>query len=112
MNTTNDKVNAQGKPTGRRRSCLGCLGRGAIGLLFFLVIILVAGSVNQASASASDLKKYAPPGEFYQVGRYRLQLYRIDEGSPTVILEAGGGSPAIGCYMVQSKVKGFDHVCT
>jgi pimeloyl-ACP methyl ester carboxylesterase len=157
MNTVNDKKDIQEKPAGRRRSCLGCLGRGTIGLAIFLVVAMLAGSIYQAAASASDLKKYPPPGELYDVGDYRLHLYctgddslagatgddslagatgddslasatgddslasatgddsfagATGEGSPTVILEAGAGSPSIGWYLVQREVGGFTRVCS
>src|SRR3972149_3958848 len=109
MNTTND---IQGKPTGRRRGCLGCLGRRVIGLLAFLIVVMIAGAIYQSAASASDLKKYPPPGKLYDVGDYRLHLYCIGEGSPTVILEAGGGNPALGWTFVQDEVAGFTRVCS
>ena len=57
MNTTNDKKDVQDKPVGKRRSCLGCLGRLAIGSLVFLVIIMADGAIYPAAARASDLKK-------------------------------------------------------
>ena len=71
MNESSDRKDIQGKPAGKRRSCLGCLGRAALGL----VIIIVAGAIYQAAASASDVKKYPPPGELSDVGEYRLHLY-------------------------------------
>jgi pimeloyl-ACP methyl ester carboxylesterase len=115
MNTINNQKNVQVKSAGKSRSFLGCLGRGAIGLVIFLVIVLVAGLIYQASASASDLKKYPPPGELYDVGDYRLHLYctgATSEGSPTVILEAGSGFPALTWYLVQKEVRGFARVCS
>jgi len=112
MNTAKDKNIVQGKPADRKRSCLGCLGRGAIGLVVFLVIALVAGSFYQTTASASDLKKYPPPGSLYDVGDYRLHLFCTGEGNPTVILEAGAGNPSIGWSLVQSEVEGFTRVCS
>lgn len=120
MNTTNDKKDIQDKPAGRQRGCLGCLGRSTIGLVILLVVVLVAGLTYQAATSASDLKKYPPPGELYDVGEYRLHLYcngddslagAIGEGSPTVILEAGSGLPALTWYLVQKEVLGFTRVC-
>ncbi len=121
MDATNNQKDVQNKLTGKRHSRLGCLGRGAIGLVIFLVIVLVAGLIYQASASASDLKKYPPPGELYDVGDYRLHLYctgedsltgTTGEGSPTVILEAGAGNPSIGWSVVQSEVAEFARVCS
>ena len=112
METTNDKKDVQNKPAGRRRGCLGCLGRGAVGLVIFLVVVMVAGSIYQTTASARDLTKYPPPGELYDVGDYRLHLFCTGEGSPTVILEAGVGNPSIVWSVVQSEVKGFTRVCS
>jgi len=109
MNKTNE---TEGKPAGKRRGCLGCLGRGTIGSLAFLVLAMIVGAIYQSAASASDLKKYPPPGELYDVGEYRLHLYCIGEGSPTVILEAGAGSPGFGWYFVQKEVAGFTRVCS
>jgi pimeloyl-ACP methyl ester carboxylesterase len=112
MDTTNNQKNVQVKSAGKSRGWLGCLGRGAIGLVIFLVVVMVAGVIYQAVASATDLKKYPPLGELYDVGNYRLHLYCIGEGSPTVILEAGSGFPALTWYLVQKEVGGFTHVCS
>jgi len=112
MNTTNDKKDVQDKPVGRRRGCLGCLGRGAIGLLIFLAVVMLVGAIYQGAASASDLKKYPPPGELYDVEDYRLHLYCTGEGSPTVILEAGAGSPGLIWTFVQEEVEKSTRVCT
>ncbi len=112
MNTINDKKDIQDKPAGRRRGCLGCLGRGLIGLLALLVIMMIVGAIYQSAASASDLKKYPTPGELYEVGDYRLHLYCTGEGSPTVILEAGAGSPGLIWNFVQEEIAGSTRVCS
>ena len=112
MNTTNDQKDILEKPVGKRRGCLGCLGRAAIGLVALLVVAMAAGAIYQAAASASDLKKYPPPGELYDVGEYRLHLYCTGTGSPTVILEAGSGNPSLTWYLVQPEVAGFTRVCS
>jgi pimeloyl-ACP methyl ester carboxylesterase len=112
MNTTDEVKDAQVKPARRRRSCLGCLGRAALGVLVFLVIVVVAGAIYQAAASASDAKKYPPPGQLYDMGDYKLHLYCTGEGSPTVILEAGAGSPSLSWFLVQEKVAEFTRVCS
>ncbi|NOH04326.1 MAG: alpha/beta hydrolase [Chloroflexi bacterium] len=105
-------MNTENKSTGKRRGCLGCLGRGLIGLLIVLVVLMIAGALYQSAASASDAKKYPPPGELYDVGEYRLHLYCTGEGSPTVILEAGAGNPALGWYFVQKEAARFTRICS
>jgi pimeloyl-ACP methyl ester carboxylesterase len=112
MNENVNEIDKQDKPAGKRRSCLGCLGRGAIGLAVFLVVAIVAGAIYQSVASASDLRKYPAPGMLYEVGDYRLHLYCTGEGSPTVILEAGAGSSGLTWYQVQKEVAGFTRVCS
>jgi pimeloyl-ACP methyl ester carboxylesterase len=105
-------MNTRNNPVTKRRGCLGCLGRGLIGLLALLVIVMIVGAIYQSAASASDLKKYPPPGQLYDVGEHRLHLNCIGKGSPTVILEAGGGSPGRVWHLVQEKVAEFTRVCS
>jgi len=112
MRKNNDRIDVQGKPARRRRSCLGCLGRTAIGSLLLLAIVLMAGAIYQATASARDLKQYPPPGQLYDVGGRSLHLYCTGEGSPTVILEAGASSPSLVWFLVQEKVAEFTRVCS
>src|SRR4030065_545691 len=108
MTTANDT----GDVRGRRRGCLGCLGRAAIGLLACRSIFLAAGAIYQAAASAGDLNRSPPPGELYDVGGYRLHLYCMGEGNPTVVLEAGAASSSLMWYFVQRDVAGFTRVCS
>lgn len=112
MNNQANEKNNQTVPARKRRSCLGCLGRGAIGLLIFLVVAMAAGAIYQAAASASDNKKYPAPGKLYDTGDYRLHLYCTGEGSPTVILEAGAASPALVWYLVQEEIAKSTRVCS
>ena len=109
MNQTNGIKNTSAP---KRRSCLGCLGRGVIGLLIFLASLMLVGGIYQATASANDSKKFSPPGKIYNIGDYRLHLYCTGKGSPTVILEAGAGLPALSWYLVQKEVEGFARVCS
>ncbi len=109
MSTSND---VQEKTTRKRRGCLGCLGRAALGALAFLAIGMVAGAIYQAVASSVDVKKYPPPGKMVRVGELDMHLHCTGEGSPTVILEAGAGSPSVGWVWVQEKVAEFTRVCS
>lgn len=112
MNPTDEVNDVQVKPAPKRRGCLGWLGRAALGVLVFLVILVVAGAIYQAAASASDARQYPPPGQLYEVGDYKLHLDCTGEGSPTVILEAGAGSPSLTWFLVQEKVAEFTRVCS
>lgn len=112
METTDNQEDFQAEPRRKRLSCLGCLGRAAIGLVVFLAIAMLAGAIYQAAASASDSKKYPPPGKLYDMGGRKSHLYCTGEGSPIVILEAGAGLPSITWFMVQEKVAEFTRVCS
>ncbi|MBM3122522.1 MAG: alpha/beta hydrolase [Chloroflexi bacterium] len=111
MDTATHTDSVQGEPLRKRRGCLGCLGRGALGLLGLLVLGMIAGAIYQAAASASDLKRYPPPGDLYDVGEYRLHIVCAGDGSPTVVLEAGAASSDLSWHLVQKGVAGFTRVC-
>ena len=112
MNNQANEKNNQTVPARKRRSCLGCLGRGAIGLLIFLVVAMAAGAIYQTAASASDLKKYPATGKLYDIGDYRLHLYCTGEGSPTVVLEAGSSTPGLTWAPVQNEIEKSTRVCS
>jgi len=107
-----EKSDGQSLFSGKRRGCLGYLGRGVIGIVILLAAAMAAGAIYQAAASAADARKYPPPGELVDVGGRRLHLYCTGTGGPTVILEAGAASPALVWYLVQENVAGFTRVCS
>jgi pimeloyl-ACP methyl ester carboxylesterase len=45
------------------------------------------------------------------VGGYRLAIYCIGEGSPTVVLETGLGAPSEYWAPVQQEIAGLTRVC-
>jgi pimeloyl-ACP methyl ester carboxylesterase len=112
MNNHMNEKKVQAVPARKRRSCLGCFGRGAILLAGLLVVILVAGAIYQAATSASDLKKYPATGKLYDIGDYSLHLTCTGEGSPTVVLEAGGGLPGLLWIFVQEEIEKTARVCS
>lgn len=115
MNTTNDQKDVQVKPTGKRRSYLGCLGRGVIGLLALLAILMIVGAIYESGAMANDLKKYPMPGKLINMGGYNLHLYCTGErqaGQPTVILESGAGAASPDWGLVQPEISKITRVCS
>lgn len=114
MNTANDQKDVQVKPTGKRRSCLGCLGRGVIGLLALMAILMIVGAIYESGAMASDLKKYPMPGKLIDMGGYRIHLYCTGErtaGQPTVVLESASGL-AVDWGLVQPETAKTTRVCS
>ena len=115
MNTTNDKKDVQVKPTGARRSCLGCLARVVIGLLALLAILMIVGTIYESGAMANDLKQYPMPGKLIDMGGYRIHLYCTGErtaGQPTVILESATGAASPDWGLVQPQISKITRVCS
>ena len=112
MNNQSKEKKAQTGPARKRRSCLGCLERAALILAGLLVVLLIAGAIYQAAASASDLKKYPATGEMYDIGGHKLHLTCTGEGSPTVVLEAGSGTPGLTWGPVQREIEKSTRVCS
>jgi pimeloyl-ACP methyl ester carboxylesterase len=82
----------------------GC-ARLFIGGVLFLVVLGIVGMVYQNLSTARDRRQYPPPGQLVDVGGYRLHLYCIGEGGPTVVLEAGsGGKGVIAWSLVQNEM--------
>ena len=82
------------------------------GLLCLLVALVCAGAVYEGIESHRDQQRFHPPGRLVDIGGYRLHLYCLGEGSPTVIQEAGGGNPWLSWYKVQPQVASFTRVCS
>ena len=55
---------------------------------------------------------YPPPGRLVDIGGRKLHLLCSGQGTPTVILVAGGGAFAIDWALVQPKVAGTTRVCS
>jgi len=62
-----------------------------VGFLSLVIALVCAGAIYEATENHRDRRLYHPPGRLLDIGGYRLHLYCIGEGSPTVILEAGAG---------------------
>ena len=57
-------------------------------------------------------QKYQPPGRFIDVDGRKLHLYCTGNGSPTVVLVAGGGAYSIDWDLVQLRVSQSTRVCS
>lgn len=99
----------------RNNRLLTWLKRGVMGLAGALVGLAVLGATYQVIATARDKQNYPPPGQLIDVGagalQVQLHLFCQGEGSPTVILEHGGGGSALGWFLVQPEVARSTRVC-
>ena len=55
---------------------------------------------------------YSPIGKLIDIGAQRLHILAAGEGSPTVVLEAGGISWCLDWHLVQTEVAKFTRVCS
>ncbi|MFL9455963.1 MULTISPECIES: alpha/beta fold hydrolase [Nostocales] len=79
------------------------LGITAIGLF--------AGIFYQAVSEAIDRRRYPPQGELVDIGGFRLHINCMGQGTPTVVMDAGAGSPSITWGLVPSEIAKFTRVC-
>jgi pimeloyl-ACP methyl ester carboxylesterase len=87
-------------------------GRILVSLVALVVVLAAAGASYQLIATARDARRYPPPGKLVDIGGYRLHLHCTGEGSPTVVVEAGGGSFSLDWSLVQPEVAKFTRICT
>ena len=96
----------------KRRRLLRWTGYVVTAALAFVVVLACVGGIYEAIASHRDRTLFHPPGRLVDIGGYRLHLYCVGAGSPTVLLEAGGGNPWLAWYKVQPRVAQFARVCS
>ena len=88
---------------------------GVIAIAGALVGLAALGAMYQVSATARDAQRYPPTGQLVKVGSgarpAQLHLVCQGEGSPTVILEHGGGGSTLGWFLVQPQVATQTRVC-
>ena len=73
-------------------------------IISVLLVLILATSIYHAVASKIEQDKYPPPGQLIDVGGYKLHLYSIGEGSPTVIFDHTLGSLGWSNYFVFTEV--------
>jgi len=86
---------------------------------FFLVVILVLGVTAAAAGYAydriatwRDQRKFPAKGQLVDLGGYRIHLLCTGQGSPTVLLDAGGFDSLEQWSLVQPEVAKLTRVCS
>lgn len=80
-----------------------------------LIILLLAISglfAYEGISERYDAAMFSPPGVLYQVEGKTMHLYCTGEGAPSVILDSGIGSAALGWGLVQPEVAKVTRVCS
>lgn len=62
--------------------------------------------------ASRDALRHSPPGKLVDIGGRRLHIYCTGTGSPTVVMDAGGGGSSLDWSWVQPEVAKFTRVCT
>jgi pimeloyl-ACP methyl ester carboxylesterase len=99
----------------QRRGCLFYVKRGVLGFVIIVVALIVLGFTYQTVATEMDKRNFSARGEFYTVNGHQMHLYCTGEsieGSPTVILEAGGYAESLWWYHVQNQLIDHTRVCS
>jgi pimeloyl-ACP methyl ester carboxylesterase len=82
-----------------------------VGLVITLVALGLSGAIYQVIATEVDKRAYPPPGQLVDVGGYKLHIYCVGEGSPTVILDAVGGGSSAQWALVQPEIAATARIC-
>jgi len=88
------------------------LKRGLIGLVIAVILLLAAGFVYQRIADHYDAQKLPHQGQLVDAGGHLQYVHCTGQGSPTVILENGGGVVSYTWEPVQTEVAKFAKVCS
>jgi pimeloyl-ACP methyl ester carboxylesterase len=87
------------------------LKRLALGLIAFVIALVLTGLTYQFAASKVDDRNFPPPGRLVDVGGYRMHLYCMGKGSPTVILDAANMGTVSNWAWVQPEIARVSRVC-
>ena len=81
--------------------------------LVALLCVLVGGStIFNAAALRYYRAIYPAPGKMYVIDGHQMHLNCTGEGSPTIVLEAGGGADSLAWSKVQPELSKTTRVCS
>ena len=87
------------------------LTRSFLWLSGFIVVLAIAGMLYQTAATEADQRKYPPPGILVNVDGYKMHMYCMGEGSPTIVLDHAGGGSSVDWSLIQPKLAAHTRVC-
>ncbi|HZC17881.1 MAG TPA: alpha/beta hydrolase [Caulobacteraceae bacterium] len=85
--------------------------RAAIGAAIAALALFGGGWTFEHLAELDD-RRFKPPGELVDIGGRKLHLSCTGSGSPTVVLEPGGGEFSLLIAPLQRRIATFTHVCS
>jgi pimeloyl-ACP methyl ester carboxylesterase len=109
--TSSHETHTHVPPARRRRGVRFWTGRVLLGLFALLLALAATGVSYQALATAIDRRTYAPAGRLVEVDGHQMHISCTGQGSPTVVLEAGAGTPSGVWAWVQPELTQQARVC-
>ena len=94
-----------------RRQLRSRIGRWLLYPVLAVLMVVSVGGGYQTVRESLDAQAYPPPGQLIDVGGHRLHLYCTGSGSPTVVLEPGGGASSSDFGWVTPAVARDTRVC-
>ena len=96
----------------KRRGFFSFLKLGLKWLGIAVLALVIVGYVYQLAATEIDRNNLPPPGILVDVEGHRMHILCTGQGSPTVILEAGGYSFSSEWSRVQEQASSTQKVCS
>lgn len=94
-----------------RRGCLARAARAGMWLVTGLLALMVIGASNQVIATEVDRRSFQPRGQLLMINGHAMHLVCKGEGSPAVILLAGGAADSLWWQHVQDDLSAHTRVC-
>jgi hypothetical protein len=94
-----------------RRELRSRIGRWLLYPVLAVLMIAAIGGGYQTVRESLDAKAYPRPSQLIDVGGHRLHLYCTGSGSPTAVLEAGGGASSSDFAWIAPAVARDTRVC-
>lgn len=82
-----------------------------LGILSLIFVMSLLGITYQTAASKTDEKNFPPPGQLIDVGGYKMHIYCVGEGSPTVILDSANMGTVSNWAWIQPEIAKATRVC-
>lgn len=95
----------------RSRQQLRSKSRWLLYPVFAVLLLASVGGAYETVSGALDASPYPMPGELIDIGDHRLHLSCTGSGSPTVVLQAGGGEMSSAFGWIAPAIAAENQVC-
>jgi pimeloyl-ACP methyl ester carboxylesterase len=95
----------------RSQRILNGFKRVFIWITILIFTLAIMGVIYQTAATEMDQRKYPPPGILVNVDGYKMHIYCLGEGGPTIILDHEGSGSSMDWALIQPKLAEHTRVC-